>query len=216
MYSFAQNAILREANSCSDNPIIFSEDSSVLSGGNFHGESVAMILDFLGISFSELGSVAERRIFSLTDSSISGLPPFLAKNSGLNSGFMLAQVTAASLCSENRTLAHPACVDNVPTSANQEDFVSMGNWAGLKLLQILRNLEYILSVEFFLASQGLEFRLPLLPGKGTKIIFEKLRSEIQSVEKDRVLSSDIEKIANMIRNRNILEPVENSIGGLEL
>ena len=148
-------------NAVTDNPLVFPETSEVLSGGNFHGEPMALAADILAIAVSEIGSIAERRIDKLTDATFSGLPPFLVRESGLNSGFMLAQVTAAALVSENKILSHPASVDSIPTSAGKEDHVSMGMGAALKLQQVLSNVRSILAIELLSAAQGIDLLAPL-------------------------------------------------------
>lgn len=164
------NSVLRvEINSATDNPLIFPQERKVISGGNFHGQPVSLFLDLLGIAVSALGNISERRIALLMNETQSGLPPFLSPESGLNSGFMVAQITAASLVSENKILAHPASVDSIPTSANQEDHVSMGSISARKVREIVDNVENILAIELLASAQGIDLRAPLKPGRGTEV-----------------------------------------------
>ncbi len=209
-YSFAKEIIEREINSVTDNPIVIDR---AYSGGNFHGEYVAFALDFLGIALSEIGNISERRSFRLLDSKLSGLPAFLANDPGLNSGLMIAQYTAASLVSENKILSHPAVVDSIPTSADQEDHVSMGMTSALKLMNIVKNVKYIISIEYLISSQALEFRQHNM-GKGTGIAYETIRKNVKAYEKDRPPYSDIEKIYSMIENDEIINKIEEKIGDL--
>ncbi|AMG31927.1 histidine ammonia-lyase [Grimontia hollisae] len=185
-----------EANSVSDNPLVFCEDGDIISGGNFHAEPVAMAADNLALAIAEIGSLSERRMALLIDSSLSKLPPFLVDNGGVNSGFMIAQVTSAALASENKTLAHPASVDSLPTSANQEDHVSMATFAGRRLSDMAENTRGILAVELLAACQGLDFRAPLKSTSQLEKIKAELRSHVAFYDKDRYFAPDIEK-ANM-------------------
>ncbi|MFQ5761093.1 MAG: histidine ammonia-lyase, partial [Acidiferrobacterales bacterium] len=157
----AETKVAIEMNAVTDNPLVFPEDGEILSGGNFHGEPMALAADTLAIGLSELGAISERRIEKLTNTAFSGLPPFLIEDAGLNSGFMMAQVTAAALASENKTLCHPATVDSIPTSADKEDHVSMGMWGALKLQQVLTNTTQILAIELLAAAQGIDLLRPL-------------------------------------------------------
>lgn len=182
-----------EANSVSDNPLVFCEDGDIISGGNFHAEPVAMAADNLALAIAEIGSLSERRMALLIDSSLSKLPPFLVDNGGVNSGFMIAQVTSAALASENKTLAHPASVDSLPTSANQEDHVSMATFAGRRLADMAENTCGILAVELLAACQGLDFRAPLKSTSRLEQIKAELRSHVTFYDKDRYFSPDIEK-----------------------
>jgi histidine ammonia-lyase len=179
--------------------LIFPDEDKVISGGNFHGEPVALALDFLGIACSELASISERRIACLINPEISNLPAFLTKEPGLNSGFMIAQIVAASLVSENKVLSHPASVDSIPTSNNQEDHVSMGTIAARKAREIVNNTEEVLAIEFLAASQGIDFRAPLKPGIGTGEIYKAIRKMIPPVTKDRLLVGDLVKMKEMMR-----------------
>jgi histidine ammonia-lyase len=182
-----------EINSVTDNPIVLPETEEVISGGNFHGEPVAIAMDSLSIALSELGNISERRTERLVNPQLSnGLPAFLTPDGGLNSGYMIAQYAAAALVSENKSLAHPASVDSIPTSANQEDHVSMGTIAARKSAQILLNTERVLAIETCCASQGLDFRKPLNTGKGCKHLFEIVREDLTTLKEDRNISEDID------------------------
>lgn len=181
-----------EINSATDNPLVFPDSDEVISGGNFHGEPIAMALDYLGIAVSELASISERRIERMVNADLSeGLPPFLIKNPGINSGFMIAQVTAVALVSENKVLSHPASVDNMTTSGNREDHVSMGMTSALKLKQILDNVNMVIAIEALCAAQGLDFLLPLKPGKGAFEAYKKVRESVPYIEHDAVLANYI-------------------------
>ena len=195
----AGNTIMTEINSVTDNPTIFPDGGMVISGGNFHGQPLALVFDYMAIALAELGSISERRVYRL----ISGqrnLPEFLIANPGLNSGFMLPQYTAASIVSQNKQLATPASVDSIPSSNEQEDHVSMGANAATKLLTVVENLEKILAIELLSASQALEFRRPLRSSDFIEKIMTELRKEILFVENDCVLYTEIEKSVEFIRN----------------
>lgn len=187
-----------ELNSVTDNPIVFPERGEILSGGNFHGQPLGLVLDYLAIAMTELASISERRIERLTNPEYGDLPPFLSPHPGLNSGFMLAQVTAAALASENKVLAHPASVDSIPTSGNQEDHVSMGMGAALKLRPILDNTERILAIELLCAAQGVDFHHPLQPGWGNRHTYRLVRSRVPRLQQDRMLAPDIEQIRTLV------------------
>ncbi len=195
---FVKNTLLIEMNSVTDNPIVFPEQGEILSGGNFHGHPVALALDFLGIVLTHLGVISERRIAQLIDPECIDLPPFLTRKPGLNSGLMMPQVAAAALASECKVLAHPASVDSIPTSVNQEDYVSMAMGAALKLQQITQNIADILAIELFAAAEGVAFHKPLKPGQGVEDGIVKLRAEVLPLEEDRSLQKDFEKISKMI------------------
>lgn len=190
-----------EINSATDNPLIFPEEKEVISGGNFHGEPIAFALDFLGIAVSELANISERRIAALCNPNISGLPAFIVQNPGINSGFMMAQIASAALVSENKVLSHPASVDSIPTSINQEDHVSMGTISARKAREIVNNTEDVLAIEFLAASQGIDFRAPLLPGIGTRKIYRKIRQKVKELKEDRVMVGDIIKVKELMRNK---------------
>ena len=190
--------LLVEANAVSDNPLVFAETGEVLSGGNFHAEPVAIVADTLAIAISEIGALSERRIALLIDSSLSGLPPFLVSEAGLNSGFMIAHVTAAALASENKTLAHPASVDSLPTSANQEDHVSMATFAARKVLDISRNVRHIIAIELLAAAQGIEFHRPLQSSDSLEKVMNEIRKRVPAFDKDRVFTPDIEIVEYLV------------------
>jgi len=200
-----------ELNSVNDNPLIFPEEGDHLEGGNFHGQPMALSMDFMSIALSELASVAERRVERLTNGSLSDLPRFLTKEGGLNSGFMIAQYTAASLVSENKVLSHPASVDSIPTSANQEDHNSMGSIAARKCFQILRNVQKVISIELLTAAQGIEFLKPLECGKGTNAAFKEIRKNVPPLGKDRIMHIDIEKISELVETGSLLKKVEKVV-----
>ncbi len=203
-----------EVNSATDNPLIFAERGKILNCGNFHGEAVAFALDLLGIVISELGGISERRIEKLINPALSGLPPFLTSQGGLNSGLMMVQVSAASLASENKILAHPASVDSIPTSADKEDHVSMGTIAARKGRDIVRNVEQILAMELLCATQGLEFLLPLQPGRGIHEAYLAVREKVPPIKEDRTFSTDIENIRRLIETGELVRRVEAVAGNL--
>ncbi len=203
-----------EMNSATDNPMVFAEQNELISGGNFHGESVAFLMDFLKIAVAELGNISERRIERLVNPALSELPAFLVEKGGLNSGFMLAHVTAAALVSENKILCHPASVDSIPTSANKEDHVSMGTIGARKALNVVENVETILSIELLAACQGLEFLKPLKPAKALIPVYERIREEIAPWDKDRYMADDIEKSKKIINSGELIDIVEKSTGKL--
>jgi len=188
----AAEVLTVEANSVSDNPLVFAEQGDIISGGNFHAEPVAMVADNLALAIAEIGSLSERRMALLIDSSLSKLPPFLVDNGGVNSGFMIAQVTAAALASENKTFAHPASVDSLPTSANQEDHVSMATFAARRLHDMSGNTRGILAVELLAAVQGLDFRAPLKTTELLEQARDGLRARVPFYDKDRYFAADIE------------------------
>ncbi|PMN88305.1 histidine ammonia-lyase [Enterovibrio norvegicus] len=200
----AASVLQVEANAVSDNPLVFSDDDDIISGGNFHAEPVAMAADNLALAIAEIGSLSERRMALLIDSGLSKLPPFLVDNGGVNSGFMIAQVTAAALASENKTLAHPASVDSLPTSANQEDHVSMATFAGRRLAEMAANTRGILAVELLAACQGIDFRTPHKTSPKLEQIKAELRGHVSFYDKDRYFSPDIEKA-----NSYLLEATHN-------
>jgi histidine ammonia-lyase len=187
-----------EANAVTDNPLVFTDSGSVLSGGNFHAEPVALAADYLALAIAEIGALAERRIALLIDSHLSGLPAFLVRDSGLNSGFMMAQVTAAALASENKSLAHPASVDSIPTSANQEDHVSMATFAANRLHSMLDNAGNIVAIELLSAAQGIEFHHPQKSSPVLEDIISEIRRVSERYEADRSLSGDISRLAQLV------------------
>ncbi len=213
MMDHAGTILWREANAVSDNPLVFPDEGEVLSGGNFHGEPVAISADALAIAASEVGALAERRLALLIDANLSGLPPFLVENSGLNSGFMIAQVTAAALASENKTLAHPASIDSLPTSANQEDHVSMATFAARRIEEIVDNVAGIIAIELLAAAQGVEFHRPLKTSPGLEELIAILRKGVPRYEEDRYFAPDIEKAKEIIRSRTIDALIEKHVPG---
>lgn len=204
-----------ELNAATDNPLVLVEEGEIVSAGNFHGQPLAFGLDALAIAVAELASISERRIERLVNPSLSdGLPPFLVEEGGLNSGFMIPQYVAAALVSENKVLAHPASVDSIPTSAGQEDHVSMGNAAGLKALRVLDNAERTLAIELLAGAQAIEFLAPLRPGEGVCAVHDFVRTLSARLAEDRSLSADIERVADAIRAGDVLAAAEREIGVL--
>lgn len=194
-------AVMRtEMNSTTDNPMIFCDDGSILSGGNFHGQPVALALDYLAMAMAEIGSISERRIERLVNPDLSGLPAFLASTPGLTSGMMMNQVTAAALVSENKLLAHPASVDSIPTSANKEDHVSMGMTAALKLTPLLGNVGAVLAIELMCAAQALDLLRPLLPGAGCSKAYGLIRERVTFQSTDRATSLDVAALQQLIES----------------
>ncbi len=200
---YATDVLLREANAVTDNPLVFAETGSLLSGGNFHAEPVALAADALAVVIAEMGAIAERRIAMLVDTVVSRLPAFLTPEAGLNSGFMIVHVTAAALASENKSLAHPASVDSLPTSANQEDHVSMATFAARRLQQMLRNTEYIVAIELLSAAQGIEFLRPLQSSPVLEGILQLVRSVSPAMMVDRSLAPDMERVRGLITQGQI-------------
>jgi histidine ammonia-lyase len=201
---YVRGVVEVDLNAATDNPLVFPREGDVISGGNFHGQPLAMALDFLGLSLTVLGGFAERRIARLVDPHLSDLPPFLTEEGGLNSGFMIGQYTAAALASENKLLSHPASADSIPTSANQEDYVCMGPAAGQKLLRIIENVRNIIAIEFLCAAQGLEFIKPLRPGAGPEAAYGAVRAIVPRLKGDRPLSPDIAGVAKAIKEGRLV------------
>jgi histidine ammonia-lyase len=203
-----------ELNAATDNPLVLLDEQLIVSNGNFHGQPIAMGLDCLAIACAELANISERRTERLVNPSLSdGLPPFLvAREEGLNSGFMIPQYVAAALVSENKSLCHPASVDSIPTSAGQEDHVSMGNGAGLKALQVVANAERVLAIELLAGAQAVEFLAPLEPGVGVRAAHELVRTLSPRLREDRPLSADIERVATAIRDGSLVDGVEQAMG----
>ena len=188
-----------EINSATDNPLIFAEAGEVLSGGNFHGEPIALTLDYAAIAVADLGTISERRVERLVNPDLSGLPAFLTPQPGMNSGLMIAQVVAASLIAENSVLAHPASVTNLPTSGNKEDHVSMGMTSALKFAQVVKNVEMIIAIELMCAAQGLDFLKPLRPGPRLAEAYSRVRKLVPSLDRDTPLSGYIESLVPVVR-----------------
>jgi len=211
---FVREVLEREANACTDNPLVFADPDhplggEIISGGNFHGQPVALALDAATMAVAELANISERRIEQLVNPALSyGLPAFLASRSGLDSGFMIAQVTAAALVSENKVLAHPASVDSIPTSANREDHVSMGALAALKLQQVLDHVGTVLAIELLCAAQGLDMRKPLRPGERLAAAHDCIRASVSFMHEDRPLSGDIQAVRDLIDNGAILRAAD--------
>ena len=204
-----------ELNAATDNPLVLVEEELLVSNGNFHGQPVAFALDALALAVAELASISERRVERLVNPSLSdGLPAFLTTDGGLNSGFMIPQYVAASLVSENKVLSHPASVDSIPTSAGQEDHVSMGNAAGLKAWQVLANVEWALAIELLAGVQAVEFLAPLEPGVGVAAARGFVRSLSPRLTEDRSLSGEIDLVAGAIRNGTLVSAVEDACGAL--
>jgi len=216
---YARQVFETEMNSAVDNPLVFVKpraagspkpkpgdpvEGEVISGGNFHGQPIAFALDFLAISVSALAGISERRIERMVNPALSeGLPPFLATGAGLNSGFMMPQVTAAALVSENKVLGHPASVDSITTSGNKEDYVSMGMTAALKLRRVLQNVRYVLAIEALAAAQAIDLLAPLKPGKRAQQALKEIRAVSPMLTQDRSLAPDIAMVANVIRQGKI-------------
>lgn len=212
---FALGILVTEANSVTDNPLVFPE-GDVVSGGNFHGQPVSQALDFAGIALATLCNISERRIEQLVNPDISGLPPFLARNPGLESGFMIPQVVAASLASENKSLAHPASVDTIPTSANREDHVSMGVTAARHAERIARNTAKVLGIEVLCACQGLDLGEALRPGRGVEAAYRALRARVRGLEGDRFLAPDLRVAEELVLDGVLSGAAEAAVGELAL
>jgi len=212
--SHVRDVLVREANSTTDNPLVFVEDGAILSGGNFHGEPVAMACDYMTIGVAEIASISERRIESLVNPDLSGLQPFLTPLPGVNSGLMMAQVTAAALVSENKTMSHPASVDSLPTSANQEDHVSMGPIAARKARSVVENSERVLAIEFIAAAQAIHLRRPLKSGTAVEAAIEVLRESVPPLAEDRLLANDFQAVGELIESGRMLAAAEAVAGPL--
>ncbi len=217
----AKKVLTIEINSATDNPLIIPADGVHLEGGNFHGQPVALVLDFLAVALAELANISERRIERMVNGNLSGLPKFLSEKSGLNSGLMIAQYTAASLVSENKVLAHPASVDSITTSANQEDHNSMGSVAAHKLWQVLGNVRTVLAIELMVAAQALEFAKihprsggTMTAGKGVEAAHREVRRTVPKLRGDRVIADDITRFLELVKRGTVLGAVEKSVGTL--
>ncbi len=209
---YARRVLEIEAVSATDNPLVFADADEMVSGGNFHGQPVALALDFAGIAAAELANIAERRIEQMVNPHLSsGLPPFLSPNSGLNSGYMMAQVTAAALVSENKILAHPASVDSIPSSAGREDHVSMGVHAADKLQRIVDNVRNVLAIELLCAAQGVDLRAPFTPNAALAAAHRVLRDKVPHLEEDRPVHADIATIRGLVDSGEILAAVRQHI-----
>jgi histidine ammonia-lyase len=208
---YASDVLTVEMNSATDNPLFFPEEGEVMSGGNFHGQPVAIAMDFLALAVHEIGSFSERRIARLVDHKLSGLPPFLTSRSGLSSGMMVPQYVAASIVSENKSLVHPASSDSIPTSANQEDHNSMGTTAAWKARNMVKNVRLVLAIEMIVAAQGLDF-IQLHSSPAVESVKSALRAEVARLDEDKSLSDDIEKVAGMIADGVFLDAVGRGCG----
>ncbi|MDQ3894870.1 MAG: histidine ammonia-lyase [Actinomycetota bacterium] len=216
LLAYATDTVTVELNAATDNPLVLVEHELLVSNGNFHGQPLAFALDALAMAVAELANISERRVERLVNPSLSeGLPAFLTSNGGLNSGFMIPQYVAAALVSENKVLAHPAGVDSIPTSAGQEDHVSMGNASALKAWQVLANAERVLAIELLASAQGVEFLAPLQPGRGARAAREYVRSVSPRLADDRPLTPDIEAVAEGLRDGSLVAAVEADVGPLQ-
>jgi histidine ammonia-lyase len=200
----ARRVLSIEVNSATDNPLVFPDEDLIVSGGNFHGQPVSLVLDVLAIACTQLATISERRVEQLVNPALSGLPPFLAKNSGLNSGFMIAQVTSAALVAESRVLSHPASVDSIPSSAGREDHVSMGMTAALKARQVVEFARSCLAVEVLVAAQALDYRRPLRAGRGVAAAHAQVRAVVPTMDEDREIHRDIEAVSALIDSGALL------------
>ncbi|MDP3273611.1 MAG: histidine ammonia-lyase [Deltaproteobacteria bacterium] len=216
---WVRSVLAREINSATDNPLVFLDDkgeAEVISGGNFHGQPLALALDLLCIACAELANISERRIEQLVNPALSsGLPAFLAKNSGLDSGFMIAQVTAAALVSENKVLCHPASVDSIPSSAGKEDHVSMGSISATKCARVVEHVRYVLAIEIMVAAQGLDYRLPLTAGLGARAAHLCLREKVATLDGDRELHGDIHAATELVRAGVLMAAVQRAVGAVQ-
>ena len=208
----AARVLLIEANAVTDNPLVFADDAAMISGGNFHAEPVALAADGMALAIAEVGAIAERRIAMLIDASVSRLPPFLTADAGLNSGFMIAHVTAASLASENKSMAHPASVDSLPTSANQEDHVSMATFAARRLQGMISNTANILGIELLAAAQGIEFLRPLQSSAALEAVHALLRKHVPAHHVDRFLAPDIAHATQLVRDGSVAHVLRGLAG----
>jgi len=211
----AAEVLTIELNSVTDNPLVFPDTGDVVSGGNFHGEALALCLDYLAMGVSEIGNIAERRVEKMMNPHFSDLPAFLTKNSGLNSGLMIAHVTMAALASENKGLCHPASVDSIPTSTDKEDHVSMGVTAGRKLHEVIRNVQHCLAIELLCNTQGLEFLRPLKSSPALERVVAFVRKHVAPIEDDRIFHKDIERLTQLVQNGEIIREAEAHTGPLK-
>ena len=210
----AVDVVTRECNAVTDNPLVFADTDDVISAGNFHGQPVALVMDYAKVAIAELASISERRVEHMLDPAVSGLPAFLSRQGGLNSGLMISQYTAASLVSENKVLAHPASVDSIPTSANQEDHVSMGTTSARQCAMILDNATWVIAIELLNAAQALDFHQPLLPGPGVGAARDAIRTVVPPLDTDRVLTPDLEAVRVLMEAGGLRAAVERAIGQL--
>lgn len=211
---YAKKVLETEMNASTNNPLIFPESQEFLLGGNFHGQPIALAMDFLCMAVSEFANISERRIERLVNPKLSGLPAFLVADGGLNSGFMIAQYTAAALVSENKVLSHPACVDSIPTSANKEDHVSMGTISARKCREVIKNAENVIAIELLCGAQALDLFTNMKPGEGTLAAYTAIRDVVPHLDGDRILHEDIYTVKGLMRNGKILDAVEKKVGKL--
>ncbi|RMG18769.1 MAG: histidine ammonia-lyase [Deltaproteobacteria bacterium] len=212
--AYLREVLAREINSATDNPLVFPERGDVVSGGNFHGQPVALALDLAALALTDLASISERRVEQLVNPALSGLPPFLAPNPGLDSGFMMAQVTAAALVNECKVLATPASIDTIPSSAGREDHVSMGMNAALKLRRVVRNVEAVLAIEVLVAAQAIEHRRPLRAGVGVEAAYQHLRRHVAPLTEDRAIGKDLHTVQDLLASGALLAAAEAEAGPL--
>jgi histidine ammonia-lyase len=208
--AFTRRILEVEVNAGTDNPLVFADTEEIVSAGNFHGQPISLALDVMAMSLTQLASISERRVEQMVNPSLSGLPPFLARNSGLNSGFMIAQVTAAALVAESRILCHPASVDSIPSSAGREDHVSMGMTAALKGRAVADHVHHVVAIELLVAAQALDFRAPVKPGRGVAAAHALIRSRVPTMERDRELHRDINAVADLVDSGELWAAVEKA------
>jgi histidine ammonia-lyase len=209
-----REVVTRECNAVTDNPLVFADTDQVISAGNFHGQPIALVMDYAKVAIAELANISERRIEHMLDPAVSGLPAFLSRQGGLNSGLMISQYTAASLVSENKVLAHPASVDSIPTSANQEDHVSMGTTSARQCAMILENATWVVAIELLNAAQALDFHHPLRPGAGVGAARDAIRRVVPTLESDRMLTPDLEAVRRIMLDGSLTASVEQAVGTL--
>src|SRR5690606_26032018 len=210
----AEEVLNIELNSVTDNPLVFADTGDVISGGNFHGEALALTMDYLAMGLAEICNIAERRVEKMMNPHFSDLPAFLTANSGLNSGLMIAHVTMAALASENKYLCHPASVDSIPTSTDKEDHVSMGVTSGRKLQEVVSNVQYGLAIELLCNTQGIEFLRPLKTSPGLEKVITLVRKHVAPIEEDRTFHKDVENLAKLVQTEEIIREVESVTGVL--
>ncbi len=210
----AEEVLNIELNSVTDNPLVFIETGDVISGGNFHGEALALCMDYLAMGLSEICNIAERRVEKMMNPHFSDLPAFLTKNSGLNSGLMIAHVTMAALASENKYLCHPASVDSIPTSTDKEDHVSMGVTSGRKLHEVISNVQHGLAIELLCNTQGLEFLRPLKSSPALEKVYTLVRKHVDVIAEDRIFHKDIENLTRLLKTKEVIHEVESLTGAL--
>ncbi len=210
--AYARRVLETEMNASTGNPLIHPETDTFLLGGNFHGQPVALAMDFMCMAVAELANISERRIERLVNPKLSGLPAFLVKDGGLNSGFMIAQYVAAALVSENKVMSHPAVVDSIPTSANKEDHVSMGTISARKCREVVRNAENVIAIELLCAAQALDLFTNMKPGTGTEAAYGVIRRAVPHLEMDRILAEDVKRVVELVHDGSIITAVEAAVG----